>query len=253
MRDFNDTLHNAMTGIVSSDIKKIFIILVDISGYTQFIKLHKISLLHAEKIIGELMESILDEVEVPVMAHEILGDAISMYAVDEGDPNQGKYIYDQLHKYFMAFRDREAKLISECSLCACESCKQVSKLRLKAIVHYGEAAFTTVHKVRKISGENIIISHRLLKNTVPSKEYILITEDFIHRCGDVHDNQLEPHTENYEDVGSIKVFVKTFDHLQVHGSPLSLFQKIKSTIELDGYLIGRLFKKNILVYKNLPE
>ena len=56
-------------------IKPLFIIIVDISGYTNFIRMHKVSLLHAEKIIGELMECMLDEVESPVVAHEILGDA----------------------------------------------------------------------------------------------------------------------------------------------------------------------------------
>ncbi len=65
-------------------IKPILIILVDICGYTNFICMHKMSLLHAEKIIGELMESVLNEVELPVVAHEILGDAISLYALDDG-------------------------------------------------------------------------------------------------------------------------------------------------------------------------
>jgi len=50
-------------------VKPLFIILVDISGYTNFIRMHKVSLLHAEKIIGELMECMLDEVELPVVAH----------------------------------------------------------------------------------------------------------------------------------------------------------------------------------------
>ncbi len=49
--------------------------------------LHKMSLLHAEKIIGELMESVLDEVELPVVAQEILVDAISLYALDDGSPD----------------------------------------------------------------------------------------------------------------------------------------------------------------------
>ena len=67
-------------------VKPLFIILVDISGYTNFIRMHKVSLLHAEKIIGELMECMLDEVELPVVAHEVLGDAISLYALNDGTP-----------------------------------------------------------------------------------------------------------------------------------------------------------------------
>ena len=82
-------------------VKPLFIIIVDISGYTNFIRLHKMSLLHAEKIIGELMESILDEVELPVVAHEILGDAISLYALDDGSPDLADNIYLQMEKYFL--------------------------------------------------------------------------------------------------------------------------------------------------------
>lgn len=32
------------------------------------------------------MESVLDEVELPVIVHEILAEAISLYALDDGSP-----------------------------------------------------------------------------------------------------------------------------------------------------------------------
>jgi hypothetical protein len=153
-------------------IKRLLIILVDISGYTNFIRLHKMSLLHAEKIIGELMESILDEVELPVISHEILGDAISLYALDDGSPDLADNIYLQLKNYFMAFHKREANLLRECGYCICEACNNVGKLKIKAIVHSGEAAFTMVRDMQKISGEDVITTHRLLKNSIKSDEYI---------------------------------------------------------------------------------
>jgi hypothetical protein len=49
-------------------IKPIFIILVDISGYSKFINMHRIELLHAERIIAELMESVLDKVDAYMIA-----------------------------------------------------------------------------------------------------------------------------------------------------------------------------------------
>ncbi|HUR30300.1 MAG TPA: hypothetical protein VMZ69_02645, partial [Saprospiraceae bacterium] len=101
-------------------------------------------------------------------------------------------------------------------------------------------------------GENIIISHRLLKNSIPSKEYILITENFRDRCDSLDDDQLSHYEEYYEDIGQVNVFVKTFDQLQVIRSPLTIYQKIKGTVMLDKYMLGRLFKKNPLEYKNLP-
>ena len=34
-----------------TQVQRVFLILLDISGYTRFIKFHKISLIHAERII----------------------------------------------------------------------------------------------------------------------------------------------------------------------------------------------------------
>jgi hypothetical protein len=236
--------------MVEGDIKPIFIILVDISGYTRFIRYHKISLLHAEKIIAELMESILREVDTPVVAHEILGDAITFYSIDQGLPDQADKIYHQLHKYFIAFREREAELISSCSLCECDACHQVGKLRLKAILHHGQAAFTRVADIQKISGEDIIISHRLLKNSVPSQEYILMTFAFADKC--LFETTLKRHKEHYEDVGTIHLHLNNLDHEDLPPANLPWLEKISGFLALEAYMVKRFFTKGNKKYKSLP-
>lgn len=236
-----------------SDIKPIFIILVDISGYTRFIKFHKISLLHAEMIVAELMESVLAQVEVPVIAHEILGDAISLYAIDEGLPGQADRIYGQLLNYFPAFRNREAALISECSMCECEACLQVGRLKLKAILHVGEAAFTHVLSTQKISGEDVIISHRLLKNSVPSKEYILMTRAFADRCIVIGHQGLTYHIEQCEGIGNVEVVVRNFEDQGVSAAKLPFRKRLRGFLAIEGYMIKRLFKPPRLMYRNLPD
>ena len=47
------------------EIKKIFLVL-DISGYTKFVRLHRFSLIHAERIISELLESVIKEAAFPL-------------------------------------------------------------------------------------------------------------------------------------------------------------------------------------------
>jgi hypothetical protein len=239
--------------MVTNDIKPIYIILVDISGYTRFIKYHKISLLHAEKIVAELMESILAQVEVPVMAHEILGDAISLYAVDEDVPGQADRIYAQLQNYFSAFREREANLISECNICDCQACQEVGKLKLKAILHLGEAAFTQVHSTQKISSEDVIISHRLLKNSVPSKEYILMTKAFADRCLDLDPTDLSHHTELCEGIGPVDVIVRNYEDTEVAPAKLSFKKRFIGLLAVEGYMIKRWFVPSKLKFRNLPE
>ena len=233
-------------------IKPIFIMIVDISGYTRFIQYHKVSLIHAEKIISELMESILAQVEVPVHAHEILGDAITFYSIDNGTPYLADRIYQQLNNYFTAFREREASLISECNLCNCEACQQVGKLRLKGILHYGEVAFTTIMDKLKISGEDVIISHRLLKNNVPSHEYILMTNAYAAKCQALDTEQFTTRIEAYDDVGSIPILVKLFEDVDVKAKAMSFWKRLRGMMVIDGYMIKRLFVRNEKVYKNLP-
>ena len=233
-------------------IKPLFIIIVDISGYTNFIRLHKMSLLHAEKIIGELMESMLDEVELPVIAHEILGDAISLYALDDGSPDLADNIYKQLEKYFLAFHKREAYLLRECGYCICEACNNVGELKIKAILHSGEAAFTKVHDIQKISGEDIIISHRLLKNSIASDEYILVTNSFLERCHSFDKTDFKKHVEHYDGLGAVHGLVRNFEPIEVLPAPVSPLRKFKFLMKVEGHMFARLFGREKLEFRNLP-
>ena len=230
-------------------IKPLFIIIVDISGYTNFIRMHKVSLLHAEKIIGELMECMLDEVESPVIAHEILGDAISLYALDDGTTDLADSIYLQLEKYFAAFRSREAYLLRECGYCICDACNKVKELKLKAILHSGKAAFTKVRDIQKISGEDVIAAHRLLKNSIPSNEYIFVTNSFFDRCQSFNKTNFEKHVEHYDDLNPIQGLVKNFE--PVKAVEVSPWRKFKFLMKLEGYMFARLFGKTKLKFKNL--
>ena len=233
-------------------IKPIFIILVDISGYTNFIRLHKMSLLHAEKIIGELMESILDQVEFPVVAHEILGDAISLYALDDGSPDLADNIYLQLEKYLLAFHKREAYLLRECGYCICDACNNVGQLKIKAILHSGEAAFTKVRDIQKISGEDVIITHRLLKNSITSDEYILVTNSFVDRCQFFSKTGFEKHVEHYDGLGPVHGLVRNLESAEEVLEAVSPWRKFKFLMKVERHMFARLFGKAKLEYRNLP-
>lgn len=235
----------------SSDVKPIFIILVDISGYTRFIRFHKVSLLHAEKIIGELMESILKEVKVPVVAHEILGDAISLYAVKDGTPDQAFQIFLQIEQYFSAFRLREVSLVSGCKLCKCDACRQVGQLRLKAILHFGLAAFTKIQHIQKISGEDVIISHRLLKNSLQSDEYILMTRSFYDQCNSAAIQDMKEHREFIPDIGEIDVLVKLFPE-KSSAPKIPVFRSVREFLSLEKYMIANWGNRQSKKYLNLP-
>lgn len=242
-----------MNQINQMSIKPIFIILVDISGYTNFIRLHKMSLLHAEKIIGELMECILEEVELPVVAHEILGDAISFYALDDGSPGLADGIYLQLEKYFNAFRAREAYLLRECGYCVCDACNKIGELKLKAILYSGNAAFTKVRNIQKISGEDVIAAHRLLKNSIASDEYIFLTNSFLDKCQSFDKTDFEEHVEHYDDIGSLFGHVKIFQSVEKAPEAVSPWKKFKFLMKVERHMFARLLGKSKLQFRNLPS
>lgn len=70
---------------MASEIKPVAIVLADISGYTRFVKAHGVSLLHAEEIITELLEAVIDGAEFPLKLAKLEGDAVFLYAVTDRD------------------------------------------------------------------------------------------------------------------------------------------------------------------------
>jgi hypothetical protein len=63
------------------------------------------------------------------------------------------------------------------NMCPCGSCTRTSNLKLKFVAHIGEVATQTIRRRRNLVGMDVIFVHRLLKNTVPVPEYVLLSAD----------------------------------------------------------------------------
>jgi hypothetical protein len=240
---------------MAMDMKKIFLVLVDISGYTRFMKLHKMSLIHAEGIITQLLESVIQTSEFPLIAHELEGDAVSFYAASDGSGEMARDISQQMLRLFNAFKVKEAELLSDCSLCVCEACANVNKLKLKAVVHHGEAVFSKVGQFQKVAGVDVIQAHRLLKNSIEEDEYILVTSAFNELIGGFENLESHPRQERCEGIGPVDVVVyypesSTTDTLPIKRSVL---QKLRMSMKLDLYLLKRLLKSSSKNYRNLQR
>lgn len=239
------------------EIKPVILVLADISGYTRFIKYHRISLIHAEKIITELLESVIASAHAPLVLHELEGDAVTFYAIEKGEQTCADEVFAQVERFIVAFRQREAELLSDCSVCECEACQQVGQLKIKVVLHRGEAAFTKLRQFTKVAGEDVILAHRLLKNTVPSDEYILMTAHFVQSCPSLRERPLQRRTEYAEGLGEVTVYVHDFEQrgavAPVH---LSLWGKVKAFIWIEGYLLKRLLigpRQAYKKYKSLQD
>ena len=218
-------------------------------------KLHKMSLIHAEGIITQLLESVIQTSEFPLIAHELEGDAVSFYATSDGSGEMARDISQQMLRLFNAFKIKAAELLSDCSLCLCEACATVDKLKLKAVVHHGEAVFSKVGQFQKVAGVDVIRAHRLLKNSIEEDEYILMTSAFDELTGGFGTLVPHPRQERCEGIGPVDIVVYYPESSITDSLPTkrSIFQKLRMSMKLDFYLVKRLLKSSPKNYRNLQR
>jgi hypothetical protein len=199
-----------------------FLVIVDISGYTAFINERETSLLHAEQIITELMESVIDRATHPLLVNKLEGDAALMYGeVTAGDREGARDVLAQVKAFFPAFagclgRQREAR-----ANCTCDACKGIERLQLKAFVHLGEFAVKRVLHFEELAGEEVILVHRLLKNHVPLREYVLMTEP-ARAAAELDPGLLKAHSEDLDGIGATQLWLTTAQALPFDLPPAPL-------------------------------
>ena len=113
-------------------------VLLDISGYTEFLKFRTTSLLHAEQIVTELLDSVIEHAEHPLKLNKLEGDAAFLYAPVGDLETTLADIYRQVEGFFRGFRNKQNELIARgAGGCACDACRHIEKLNIKAVMHYG--------------------------------------------------------------------------------------------------------------------
>lgn len=165
----------------------LLLMLADISGYTKFMVEHDTALRHSQTIIGELLECLIRQIDVPLRLSAVEGDALFMYAVKSGDAEiwrrRGASLVDRLRSLFRTFAQRLVE-IGAYSVCNCDTCRIVGDLKLKIVAHSGEAMFTKVGQHPTLSGPDVITLHRLAKNSVREKQYFMMTESAYRDLGE---------------------------------------------------------------------
>ncbi|HTD28584.1 MAG TPA: DUF2652 domain-containing protein [Xanthomonadaceae bacterium] len=153
------------------------LVIVDISGYTDFIVNRTISLVHAEEIISELLNAIAERSQHPLTLNKFEGDAALLFAESGDDPAAAATdVIEQLGSMFDAFTASRERIRQARTGCSCDACTNVMNLCLKAFVHCGEIAIKQLRGFTELAGEDVILLHRLLKNNVDSREYVIVTD-----------------------------------------------------------------------------
>jgi len=142
------------------------ILIVDISGYSQFVKQSDNST--GAKVISGLLANIISNNILDFQISEIEGDAILFYKYGPSQPVE--LVLVQFEQMLIAFNQQILQIKP--------TCPQATILSIKMVTHYGKISELTVDRFRKIYGQAVVEAHRLLKNHIHSHTYALVTQEY---------------------------------------------------------------------------
>jgi len=186
-----------------------YFLIADITGYTQY--LSESELEHAQDTLTALLELLVENTGPPLVISRLAGDAVISYGLRENF-FQGQTLIEKIENTYVAFRKTIERLVLN-NTCRCNACANISNLDLKFFVHYGIFGIQRISDHDELVGSDIIVIHRLLKNSVTEKigfqAYALFTETAIRQLN-VEDlvEGMTAHTEAYEHLGEVKVWVQ---------------------------------------------
>lgn len=186
-----------------SKIHSGFFVLADISGYTSFVSGTESE--HAQSIIEELTKLILGHIQRPLKMVKLEGDAVFYYAPAEMLPDAERLL-EHIESCYYDFIGHLLKM-KRLTNCQCRACASMQTLDLKFFAHYGEYMIQKVPGTAEdIVGRDVILLHRLLKNSVTEKMglrgYALFTKACLDRMSQL--TSTTAHTETYEHIGEVK-------------------------------------------------
>ena len=176
-----------------------YLLLADISGYTSF--LTGTELEHAQAIIHELTMMVRERLAPPMTFVKLEGDAVFCYA-DAGVFGDGERLIELIEVCYFDFSNRLLNMARN-TTCPCSACQAIGSLGLKFVAHYGTFVIDAGAGGVDLAGPDVILVHRLLKNTVIERTgidaYALLTEACLKQLPEGLD--LPRHEEHYESFG----------------------------------------------------
>ena len=184
-----------------------YLLLADISGYTKF--LTGTELEHSHAIVTELTKLIRSRLVPPMRFVKLEGDAVFCFAGADAFPD-GEQVLELVESCYFDFTSRLLDM-TRSTTCTCDACRAIGGLGLKFIVHFGEFMVDLDDDGRvDLAGPEVILAHRLLKNTViesggPKAYAFMSAKCFAQRQ---HELGLPVHSESYDSFGEVKGFVQ---------------------------------------------
>jgi len=180
------------------------LVLADISGYTAFVTQTEMD--HSWEILHELLEVMVRTAEGKMDVSQVEGDAI-LFISGLADEEVVKVVEDT----FIGFHRRRRDMVAV-TTCPCRACKNIGILKLKFVMHRGTFSRQRLGGIEQLHGTDVIVPHRLIKNSIPIKEYLLATEAVLSRLSEERQRRFTPYLETY-DLGAVRAGYEPLDHL----------------------------------------
>jgi len=171
-------------------------VLADIGGYTNF--LSDVGIEHAKEITSHLFNRMVEVNPQRWKLGNVVGDCLFMYSNSGESPHE---IFTYLRRVYENFRE-SIEEIAAGSTCRCGACDRSGDLALKFVVHGGEFDTQQIAGRQELIGSDIVVAHRLLKNSIPVREYALLTAplaDVVKASG----LAATAGRDEYEDIGGL--------------------------------------------------
>lgn len=191
-----------------ADHRRGYLVIADITGYTRFLTGSELE--HAQGILEGLFDALTSRLTSPLRLSHIQGDAVLAHAPAE-QVTDGGLVLDAVEGLYLGFRERLAHMERN-TTCPCAACANMPELDLKLLAHFGEYVEHELGGHRELSGPDVILVHRLLKNSVTEETgiaaYALFTEAAIAEID--HDEAFGPaprYQHADEELGAIETRV----------------------------------------------
>jgi hypothetical protein len=172
--------------------------------------MHETSLVHAQRIIADLLEAVIDAARPALKLAKLEGDAAFLYVQGEL-PGDGALDARVAHIY-RSFHARAADIEAN-TLCPCDACQNAGKLKIKLVAHAGGVAMQRVKRLTELAGVDVIVVHRMLKNDVPLAEYLLVTTPVHAMLGGAVRERATPLDLTLDDFGATPAWYVDLPHL----------------------------------------
>ncbi len=189
------------------------LVIADIAGYTRFLRMHTVSAVHAQHVVGKLLEAVIGAVTPELALAKLEGDAAFFHARAPRDDAAMSRIAAAIHRAF----HRTQSDLARNALCPCDGCQQAGDLKIKVVAHLGEATRQKIARREELAGVDVILVHRLLKNDVPLGEYLLVTPPLLPHLAPPQRVDAQALTLDVEGFGAVSTWYVGLDAAPVAG------------------------------------